>query len=110
MANITTKEMWETVKRYFGDSHIPGSAPLGLMHICEMDGLCTCTNVINTSKKGSEYGVEISEDLMPMFSILGDTASPPCTCFEMTDVLKHIEEYIETAPDTHPNDMSIASG
>lgn len=69
MASITTKEMWEVVKRYFGDGHVPGSAPLGLnLHICEMDGLST-SKATNTGINGSAYGVEISESLMPLFSV-----------------------------------------
>ncbi|KAL5355432.1 hypothetical protein BJX96DRAFT_161723 [Aspergillus floccosus] len=110
MANITIKEMWGTVKRYFGDGHVPGSAPLGLnMHICEMKGLSTCTNAACNGQNGSEYDVEISEPSMPFVSIMGDSAPPLCTCFGLTGIVKHIEDYLETAPDSEPNDFTITS-
>lgn len=70
MANITTKEMWEKVKRYFGDGHVPGSAPLGFdMHISKMDGLSTPSKATSTGINGSVYGVEISEPSMSLFSV-----------------------------------------
>ena len=71
MANLTTKEMWETIKRYFGDGHVLGSAPLRYnIHICEMKRQSTTTNTANTGKNGSiRYGVEISENAMPLYSV-----------------------------------------
>lgn len=71
MARLTTKEMWETIKQYFGDGHVPGSAPLRYnMHVCEMKRPFTVANAADTGKNGSvRYGVEISEEAMPLYSV-----------------------------------------
>ncbi|PKX93961.1 uncharacterized protein P174DRAFT_370581 [Aspergillus novofumigatus IBT 16806] len=110
MARMTTKEMWETIKQYFGDGHVLGSAPLRYnMHICEMKRPSTSANAAEPDKNGSaRYGVEISEHAMPLYSVY--TCPPPCTCFDMAAVVKRIDEYLETAPDSHPDDFTITSG
>lgn len=40
---------------------------------------------------------------------VGGTTSPPCTCFNVTDIIKHIEDYLTTAPDNHSKDFTITS-
>ncbi|KAF7596502.1 hypothetical protein BBP40_001374 [Aspergillus hancockii] len=110
--DMTTTEMWETIKQYFGDGHVLGSSPLRYnLHICDMKRPSTSANGIETGKNGSaRYGVEISEYAMPLYSVLGDTCPPPCTCFDMAAVVQRIDEYLETAPETHPDDFTITSG
>lgn len=105
-SGLTTKEMWQLIKRYFGDGHVPGSAPIRYnTHICEMSRAMSPSN-----EASSRYGVEISEDAMPLYSILGDTCPPPCTCFDMAGVVKHIDAYLETAPENLEDDFTITSG
>ncbi|KAG8163882.1 hypothetical protein KVR01_005800 [Diaporthe batatas] len=106
MSGLTTKEMWQVIKRYFGEGHVPGSAPIRYnMHMCEMSPARSPND--EASKR---YGIEISEDAMPLYSILGDTCPPPCTCFDMAGVVEHIDAWLETAPETFEDDYAITSG
>ncbi|ROV98448.1 hypothetical protein VPNG_08522 [Cytospora leucostoma] len=118
MSNMTIKEMWQVIKRYFGDGYVPGSAPIRFnMHICDMQrppspsGSGSSTE----SNESIRYGVEISEEAMPLYSILGETCAPPCTCFEMADVIKHIDAFLDTVLPTAgeqalSDDYAITSG
>ncbi|KAH6984472.1 hypothetical protein BKA56DRAFT_482328 [Ilyonectria sp. MPI-CAGE-AT-0026] len=77
----TTKDMWEAIKEYFGDGHVVESSPLRFnLHMCDMKGLSASAN---SSTPATRYGVEIIEEAMPLYSILGGTSPPPCTCFDM---------------------------
>ncbi|RAH44775.1 uncharacterized protein BO95DRAFT_331584, partial [Aspergillus brunneoviolaceus CBS 621.78] len=110
MTPLTTKGMWETIKHYFGDGHVLGSAPLRYnMHICEMRRPSPSDRAADSEQHGSaRYGVEISEEAMPLYSVY--TCPPPCTCFDMSTVVKRIDEYLEMAPDRHQDDGVITSG
>ncbi|KAF2134732.1 hypothetical protein P153DRAFT_427379 [Dothidotthia symphoricarpi CBS 119687] len=97
------KEMWETLKQYFGDGYIPGSAPLRYnLHVCTM-------KQVPAKNDSIRYGVEISEEAMPLFSVLGDTCAPPCSCQDITGVIQHIDKYLENAPVRHVDDNTITS-
>ncbi|PWY95831.1 hypothetical protein BO94DRAFT_455286, partial [Aspergillus sclerotioniger CBS 115572] len=88
-------------KNYFKDGIIPESAPFrSNLHICDLTSA-------PTNNQNHEYGVEISRQLMPIFSTLGDTSLPPCSCHDIKAVRQHIDDYIHTAPNTHPDDYSF---
>lgn len=115
MSHMTTKEMWEATKEYFGDGHVPGSAPLRFnMHICDMQKPSSPSGSDSSTESNISirYGVEISEEAMPLYSVLGETSAPPCTCFAMADVIKHIDSFLETTlPEgILPDDYTITSG
>lgn len=104
--------MWEAIKEYFGDGHVVGSSPLRYnMHMCDMKGLSTGTN---GSTPATRYGVEIIEEAMPLYSVLGGTSPPPCTCFDMALIVQHIDDFLATTSDadagSHPDDYVIVSG
>ena len=71
MANMTTKKMWQTVKEYFGDGHVLGSAPLRYnLNICDMKRPSASVNGNSSLRKDNTlYGVEIGEQAMPLFSV-----------------------------------------
>nr|XP_036581493.1 uncharacterized protein CTRU02_08543 [Colletotrichum truncatum]KAF6789844.1 hypothetical protein CTRU02_08543 [Colletotrichum truncatum] len=98
------KDMWQLLKKYFGDGFVPGSAPFRYnIHLCDLKPLAR-------KQKGVYYGVHIDEDAMPLFSALGDTCAPDCTCYEIQDIVRRIDGYMETATDHHPDDYEITSG
>ncbi|RAL00932.1 uncharacterized protein BO80DRAFT_355742 [Aspergillus ibericus CBS 121593] len=95
--------MWNECKNYFNDGVIPGSAPFrSNVHICDLTPPPT-----NNHNHNHDYGIEISQQLMPLFSTLGGISPPPCTCHDITAIRQHIDNYIHTAPSTHPNDYTI---
>nr|A0A2U8U2L5.1 RecName: Full=Alpha-humulene synthase asR6; AltName: Full=Xenovulene A biosynthesis cluster protein R6 [Sarocladium sp. 'schorii']AWM95795.1 humulene synthase [Sarocladium sp. 'schorii'] len=109
MATLTTKQMWQTIKDYFGDGFVTGSAPISYnVHTCDMQ--LQPDSGIHAASDGIHYGVQISEDSMPLFSIMGDTAAPPCTCHRVDEIVKHIDEFLERAPEALPDDGAITSG
>ena len=98
------KEIWETLKQFFGDGFVPGSAPLRYdLHFCDMEEP-------SNKEKSMRYGVEIPEEAMPLFSVLGDTCPPPCSCQAITNVIEHIDRYLEDAPIHHVDDYTVTSG
>nr|WHS04494.1 humulene synthase, terpene cyclase [Phaeosphaeriaceae sp. CF-150626] len=98
------KEMWETMKAYFGDGFVPGSSPLRFnLHFCDMQDPASTTDTIR-------YGVELPESAMPLFSVLGDTCAPSCTCYDAPGVIQHIDRYLARAPVRHADDYTITSG
>lgn len=104
MTETSLKMMWEGLKEYFGDGFAPGSAPFrNNVHYCDLHP---------APKRDANflYGVEVEEEAMPLFSVLGDTCPPPCTCFEVTKLVEHIDRFIATASDYHEDDYAITSG
>ncbi|UNI20309.1 hypothetical protein JDV02_006409 [Purpureocillium takamizusanense] len=97
------KDMWKTVKQYFGDGFIQDSAPLRFnVHYCTLK-----RPIVKTDK--IRLGVTIDEDATPMFSALGDTCAPPCTCQDVPALVKHIDHFLETFTGDHPADYDIAT-
>lgn len=108
---MSIKDMWDTIKEYFGDGHVLGSAPMRYnTHICELKHSSTTTNGICAMDSPRYSGVEVSEEAMPLFSVLGDTCAPPCTCYGMTSIVQHIDKFLETTPPDHAEDYTISSG
>jgi hypothetical protein len=97
-------EMWQTMKAYFGDGFVPGSSPLRFNH-----HFCTMRDP-PPNPSASRFGVEISEDALPLFSVHGDTCPPPCTCGDMPALIAHIDAYMARAGDSHLEDYAITSG
>lgn len=64
------------------------------------------------SKKNENvfYGVEINEDVMPLFSALGDTCVPACSCEDIEGLRQYIEEDVKIAPSTNFDDYSLYTG
>ncbi|KAI5861141.1 hypothetical protein GGS23DRAFT_155160 [Durotheca rogersii] len=97
------KEMWQTIKEYFGDGYVPGSAPFRYnVHCCEMK---------RPAKKSDNIrrGMYLDEEAMPLFTAMGDAYAPPCTCQDMQALIRHIDEFVETFPGSHPDDYAITS-
>ena len=44
---------------------------------------------------------------MPLFSTLGDTRAPPCSCSNIKGIIQHIDDFIQTAPSTDARDYSL---
>jgi hypothetical protein len=100
----TMKEMWQTMKDYFGDGFVPGSSPLSHNnHYCTMHDP-------PSNPSSARYGIDISEEAFPLFSVHGDTCPPPCTCADMPGVIAHIDAYLASASETHFEDYIITSG
>lgn len=98
------KELWDDLKVYFGDGFVPGSSPLRYnVHFCTLHDPAPSTD-------STRYGVELPEYAMPLFSVLGDSTAPPCTCYDMRSVIFHIDAFLASAPDRFPNDYEITSG
>ncbi|KAH9885152.1 hypothetical protein F4778DRAFT_512809 [Xylariomycetidae sp. FL2044] len=107
-SGLTTKQMWQACKDYFGDGFAPGSSPIRYnIHTCDMHLRSGSSSP--TSNSGIRYGVEISEEAMPLYSIMGDTCAPFCTCLEMAEIVKHIDAFLETAPGILPGEGRITS-
>ncbi|KAI2675882.1 hypothetical protein CBS147355_6063 [Penicillium roqueforti] len=96
--------IWQDAKEYFGDGHVAGTSPLAHhVHCCELKPALTQNDNIY-------YGVEISEETMPLFSPFGEISAPPCSCEGMKELCKYIEGFIAVAPNTHIDDYSIRTG
>jgi hypothetical protein len=96
--------IWNDVKSYFGDGHVVYSSPIRFnIHCCHLKPLLARSN-------STYYGVDINEDTMLLFSAMGDTCAPPCSCKGIVELCRHIDDYIQTAPSTHSNDFSIHTG
>ncbi|PYH75081.1 uncharacterized protein BO88DRAFT_328877 [Aspergillus vadensis CBS 113365] len=89
--------MWHTVKEYFTGSNNPLQF---CSHLCELDSYPGKNN-------NTEYGVELDEDCMRIFSALGDVSRPPCTCNETRPLCDHIDAYIKNHPEHHSKDYTI---
>jgi hypothetical protein len=50
------------------------------------------------------YGVEISEDSMPLFSGIGDTCPPQCACDGIDELFEHIDNFIRADGTKNDND------
>lgn len=92
------KQIWQTLKEYFGDGYVPGSAPLRFrVHICETAKPAPTDNLF--------FGVHIDEDAMPLFGPLGAATKPPCTCADMAAVVRRMDSFIDAAlPSDHAAD------
>lgn len=102
--SISMKLIWQTLKTYFGDGAIARSSPIRFnTHFCDLKRQ-------QTTNENIHYGVEINEDAMPLFSAFGDTCAPPCSCEDVQELCRHIEDYIETVPTTHTGDYSLHTG
>jgi hypothetical protein len=102
---VNKTQVLSTVKDYFGDGFVPGSAPFNYhVHFCHLRQRET------KDKSFTSYGVEIDEHAMPLFSVLGDTSQPPCSCHEIQAVVRHIDDWCKAAPDFHPDDYKITTG
>lgn len=87
--SITLRQIWQTLKEYFGDGYVEGSSPLRFrVHLCETEKPAPTDNVF--------YGVHIEEDDMALFNSMGATTKPSCTCKGMAAVISHIDAYLET--------------
>ena len=110
MAGLTTKQMWQTIKDYFGDGFAPGSAPIRYdIHTCDMP-LHPESSRTPEAVNGTRYGVEISAEAMPLYSIMGDTAAPECTCYDIKTIVNQIDSFLDRAPENLPGDGLITSG
>ncbi|OJJ94724.1 hypothetical protein ASPACDRAFT_1860739 [Aspergillus aculeatus ATCC 16872] len=90
--------MWQAVKTYFGEN------PIQLhTHCCDLKPPKARNENIN-------FGVEIPEDVMGLFSAIGDTSRPPCTCDGMDALVAHIDAFIRAAPARRPEDYTLHSG
>jgi hypothetical protein len=90
--------MWQAVKAYFGEN------PIRLhTHCCELQAPSVRNENIN-------FGVEIPEEAMGLFSAIGDTSKPPCTCDSMDALCWHIHDFIRASPDQRTEDYSLHSG
>ncbi|KAJ6482735.1 hypothetical protein C8R45DRAFT_830934 [Mycena sanguinolenta] len=77
---LTLKQIWETLKNYFGDGYTIHSAPFRFnVHLCE-------TQKVPVNNGNTFLGVNIDEDAMPLFGSLGETVKPPCTCGGMAAI------------------------
>lgn len=96
--------IWCDVKAYFGDGFLAHSSPIRFnKHCCDMQPkLAKNENVF--------YGVEINEDVMPLFSALGETCVPTCSCEGIEGLRQYIEEDVKIAPSTNPGDYSLYTG
>ena len=94
-------EIWQACKSYFGDGYVSGSSPFRFdVHVCDIQR--------PTAKRDSHYnGIEIDEDMFASFSHLGEPRHPRCTCHEIAKLAKHIDNYLQTAPDFHDDDYSF---
>ncbi|KAJ5683047.1 hypothetical protein N7462_006212 [Penicillium macrosclerotiorum] len=90
--------MWQAVKAYFGENPIRLTT-----HCCELQAPSVRNENIN-------FGVEIPEDVMGLFSAIGDTVMPPCTCDSMDALCQHIDDFIRTSSDRRKEDYSLHSG
>ncbi|KAF2807548.1 uncharacterized protein BDZ99DRAFT_489810 [Mytilinidion resinicola] len=96
--------IWQDIKLFFGDGFVARSSPIQFnTHCCNL-------KQPSTQNDNVYYGVEINEDAMPLFSALGDTCAPSCSCLEIKEFIKHIEDFIQTASSTHVNDYSLHTG
>ncbi|KAJ7205971.1 hypothetical protein GGX14DRAFT_367635 [Mycena pura] len=87
---MTLKEIWQTLKDYFGDGFVQGTAPLRFnVHLCETNRALNNENV--------HIGVHIDENAMPLFDSLGEVAKPPCTCEHLAALCRHIDELNEVS-------------
>lgn len=95
LEGITLKEIWQTLKNYFGDGYVPGSAPFRFkVHLCETVKPPPTENLF--------FGVHIDEDAMPLFGPLGAAIKPPCSCAGIAAVVRRIDTFIDTAsPSVH---------
>ncbi|EJD37140.1 hypothetical protein AURDEDRAFT_41336, partial [Auricularia subglabra TFB-10046 SS5] len=97
----TMKQMWESCKSYFGDGFIPGSSPFRFdVHVCSIERA-------STKNDSHHYGVELDEDMLPLFTALGECRTPPCSCGDIRSVVQHIDAYLATFPGSHPGDYSL---
>ena len=93
--------MWHDVQTYFGDGYIALSSPIRFnVHCCRLNPLSARNNNIF-------FGVEINEQMMPLFSALGDTCRPACSCGRIEKLCTHISDYIKTAPSSYIDDYSL---
>lgn len=92
--------MWHTVKTYFAESD---SLLQFRSHICELKSF-------PYKNSNTEYGVDLDEDCMRIFSALGDVSRPPCTCNETRSLYDHIDAYINNYPKHHIKDYTIHTG
>ncbi|PYI11171.1 hypothetical protein BO78DRAFT_163688 [Aspergillus sclerotiicarbonarius CBS 121057] len=98
------ESIWTECKKYFHDGVLPESAPFrSNIHLCDLTPSIT-------NSRNHDYGVEISRQLMPLFSALGDISPPSCSCHDITAVRQHIDDYIHTAPSTHSDDYTFFTG
>lgn len=85
------QKMWKTCKSYFGDGFVSASSPLRYdVHICDIER--------PPIKNDNHYGVELDEDAFPLFSTLGETRQPPCTCHDIQTLVAYIDGLLETLP------------
>ncbi|KAJ5901466.1 hypothetical protein N7495_001994 [Penicillium taxi] len=92
------ESMWQAVKTYFGEN------PIRLhIHYCELQ-------TPSVRNENIDFGVEIPEDVMGLFSAIGDTCKPPCTCDKIDALCHHIDDFIRTSPDQQTQDYSLHSG
>ncbi|KAJ6490042.1 hypothetical protein C8R45DRAFT_826551 [Mycena sanguinolenta] len=83
---LTLKQIWETLKNYFGDGYTIHSAPFRFnVHLCE-------TQRVPVENDNIFFGVNIDEDMMPLFGSLGETVKPPCTCEGMAAIFSRKDE------------------
>jgi hypothetical protein len=90
--------MWQAVKAYFGEN------PIRLhTHCCEL-------RAPSVRNENIDFGVEIPEDVMGLFSAIGDTSKPPCTCDGIDALCHHIDDFIRASPGQRTEDYSLHSG
>ncbi|EJD38040.1 hypothetical protein AURDEDRAFT_44379, partial [Auricularia subglabra TFB-10046 SS5] len=98
------QQIWKTCKTYFGDGFVSASSPLRYdVHICDIGRPLT-------KNDNHHYGVELDEDLFPLFTAFGDARPPPCSCHGIQALVKYIDDRLETLPDSHPGDYSLHTG
>ncbi|KAJ6471402.1 hypothetical protein C8R45DRAFT_874953 [Mycena sanguinolenta] len=82
------KQIWQTLKDYFGDGYISRSAPFRFnVHLCETQRVPANDNIF--------FGVNIDEEVMPLFGSLGEAVKPPCTCEDMAALCCHIDDLVD---------------
>ncbi|KAI9931056.1 hypothetical protein ASPWEDRAFT_238086 [Aspergillus wentii DTO 134E9] len=97
---LTMSDMWQEVTAYFQNGPSSSNPLRFRTHLCLLQP--------PASRNGNlDYGFEVDEEAMTIFSCMGGTSRPPCTCKDLDELVEDMENFMSSCATPHPDDYTI---